>query len=85
MNIFLKANMRDIAHKEHAYFSQKHHADVALTQAKRQCKLMMGKPETLIGLAALGAYKGAVDAKPRAKRNQALMALGRTALLSLFQ
>ncbi len=85
MNIFLKSNMKDIAQKEHAYFSQKHHADVALTQAKRQCKLMMGKPETLIGLAALGAYKGAVDAKPRAKRNQALMALGRTALLSLFQ
>jgi hypothetical protein len=85
MNIFLKSNMKDIAQKEHAYFSQKHHADVALTQAKRQCKLMMGKPETLIGLAALGAYKGAVDAKPKAKRNQALMALGRTALLSLFQ
>jgi hypothetical protein len=85
MNIFLKSNMKDIAQKEHAYFSQKHHANVALTQAKRQCKLMMGKPETLIGLAALGAYKGAVDAKPKAKRNQALMALGRTALLSLFQ
>ena len=44
MNIFLKANMRDIAEKEHAYFSQKHHADVAVTQAKRQCKLLMGKP-----------------------------------------
>ena len=85
MNIFLKANMKDIAQKEHAYFSQKHHADVALTQAKRQCKLMMGKPETLLGIAAIGAYKGAVDAKPKAKRNQALMALGRTALLSLFQ
>ncbi len=67
--------MKDIAQKEHAYFSQKHHADVALTQAKRQCKLMMGKPE----------YKGAVDAKPKAKRNQALMAISRTALLSLFQ
>ena len=85
MNIFLKTNMRDIAHKEHAYFSQKHHADVALTQAKRQCKLMMGKPETLLGIASVGAYKGAVDARPNAKRNQALMTLGRTAFLSLFQ
>jgi len=55
MNIFLKSNMKDIAQKEHAYFSQKHHADVALTQAKRQCKLMMGKPETLLGIATLGA------------------------------
>ena len=53
MNIFLKSNMKDIAQKEHAYFSQKHHADVALTQAKRQCKLMMGKPETLLGIATL--------------------------------
>ncbi|WP_334020303.1 hypothetical protein [Alteromonas sp. S015] len=85
MNIFLKANIKDIAQKEHAYFSQKHHADVALTQAKRQCKLMMGKPDTLLGIAAIGAYKGAVDAKPKAKRNQALITLGRTALLSLFQ
>ncbi|MBT3136732.1 hypothetical protein KL866_16835 [Alteromonas sp. ALT199] len=85
MNIFLKADIRDIAQKEHAYFSQKHHADVAVTQAKRQCKLMMGKPETLLGIASLGAYKGAADAKPKAKRNQALMTLGRTALLSLFQ
>lgn len=85
MNIFLKANMRDIAEKEHAYFSQKHNADVAVTQAKRQCKLLMGKPETLLGIAAFGGYKGAVDAKPKAKRNQAMMALGRTALLSLFQ
>ena len=84
MNIFLKSNMKDIAQKEHAYFSQKHHADVALTQAKRQCKLMMGKPETLLGIATLGAYKGAVDAKPKAKRNQALMAISRTALWSLF-
>jgi hypothetical protein len=46
---------------------------------------MMGKPETLLGIATLGAYKGAVDAKPKAKRNQALMAISRTALLSLFQ
>lgn len=85
MNIFLKANIKDIAQKEHAYFSQKHHADVALTQAKRQCSLMMGKPETLLGIASVGAYKGAVDAKPKAKRNRALMVLGRTALFSLFQ
>lgn len=85
MNIFLKSNIEDVAQKEHAYFSQKHHADIALTHSKRQCKLMMGKPETLISIATLGAYKGAVDAKPKAKRNQALMALSRTALLSLFQ
>ncbi|WP_334060565.1 hypothetical protein [Alteromonas sp. S005] len=85
MNIFLKANIRDIAQKEHAYFAQKHHADIALTQAKRQCRLMMGKPETLIAISSAGAYKGAVDAKPKAKRNQALTAIGRTALFSLFQ
>ncbi len=60
MNIFLKANMRDIAQKEHAYFSQKHHADVALTQAKRQCKLMMGKPETLLGIASVGLGRTAL-------------------------
>ena len=85
MNIFLKSNIQDIAQKEHAYFSQKHHADIALSQAKRQCKLLMGKPEVLLGISALGAYKGAVDAKPKAKRNPEMMALGRTALMSLFQ
>ena len=64
MNIFLKANIKDIAQKEHAYFSQKHHADVALTQAKRQCSLMMGKPETLLGIASVGAYKGLASTAP---------------------
>ena len=85
MNIFLTSAMHDIAQKEHAYFAQKHHADVARSQAKRQCKLAMGKPEVLLAISAAGAYKGAVDAKPRAKRNQALLSLGRTALFSLFQ
>ncbi|WP_394224340.1 hypothetical protein [Alteromonas gracilis] len=85
MSFLLKENFENIAQKEHAYFSQKHHADIALTHAKGQCKLMMGKPETLLAISTIGAYKGAVDARPKAKRNQALMALGRTALLSLFQ
>ncbi len=85
MNIFLKSNIQDIVQKEHQYFSQKHHADIALTQAKRQCRLVMGKPQTLLAIAMAGAYKGAVDSQPKAKRNQALTALGRTALFSLFQ
>jgi len=85
MNVFIKSNIREIAEKEHTHFVQKHNAEVALTQAKRQCKLLMGKPETIIGIAGVGAYKGASDAKPKAKRNQALMAISRTALLSLFQ
>ncbi|BFT30011.1 hypothetical protein D210916BOD24_11870 [Alteromonas sp. D210916BOD_24] len=85
MNVFLKSTMKDIAQKEHNYFSQKHHADVALIQAKRQCRLIMGKPEVLLGIAMAGAYKGAADSQPKARQNQALMALARTALFSLFQ
>jgi hypothetical protein len=84
MNIFLKQNISDISEKEHTYIKQTNNADVALKHAKQKCALLMGKPETLITIMGIGAYKGATDANPQARRHQSLLSMGRTALLSLF-
>ena len=85
--ILLKDYMADIAHKERDFYAQRHHARLAEKKAKQQCRYLMGKPEILIGIVGLGAYKGMSDAKPKVKRNRktALMTIGRTALLSLLK
>ena len=85
--ILLKNNMADIAQKEKDFYAQRHHAHLAEKEAKQQCHYLLGKPEILLGIVGLGAYKGMSDAKPKVKRNRktALMTIGRTAMLSLFK
>ena len=57
MNIFLKKNLEDIRQCQHNYLAQKHHAEESFEEAKRDCRLLMGKPEVLLGIVAAGAYK----------------------------
>ncbi len=85
MNPIFKANIHEIAQKEHAYLLQKHHTESALDEAKHQCRLMMSKPEVIAGFVIAGAYKGAVDARPKATRNNVLLVLTKRAIASLFQ
>ncbi len=86
-NFLLKKNMTDIAQKERDFYAQRHHAHLAEKTAKQQCRYLVGKPEILLGIVGLGAYKGMSDAKPKVKSNRktALITIGRTALLSLFK
>ncbi|WP_420933119.1 hypothetical protein ACOJR9_11545 [Alteromonas sp. A081] len=79
--------MTDIAQKERNFYAQRHHAHLAEKAARQHCRYLLGKPEILLAIAALGAYKGMSDAKPNVKRNRknSLIAIGKTALLSLFK
>ncbi|WOI39150.1 hypothetical protein R1T43_09040 [Alteromonas sp. CI.11.F.A3] len=85
MNIFLKKNLEDIRQCQHNYLAQKHHAEASLEEAKRDCRLLMGKPEVLLGIIAAGAYKGINTDAPKSKRNQAIMTFVRTTALSFLR
>lgn len=86
-NVLLKEQLLDIEKKERDLYAQKHHASLAEENAKLQCRFLFGKPEVILSIVGLGAYKGASDAKPKVKKNRktALTTIGRTALLSLFK
>jgi len=85
MNIFLKKNMQHIRQCQHDYLAQKHHCELAQKKAKQHCHLLMGKPEVLFGIFTAGAYSGATSHAPSKKRNNALVTLARTALISLLK
>ncbi|MDO6567662.1 hypothetical protein Q4561_11390 [Alteromonas sp. 1_MG-2023] len=85
MNIFLKKNLEEIRQCQHNYLAQKHHAETSFEEAKQECRLLMGKPEVLLGIIAAGAYKGINTNAPKSKRNQAIMTIIRTTVLSFLR
>ena len=84
MTLLLSKALSEAKRQQKLYQLQKKNSDIALQDTTTRCKLLMGEPEVISGIFAVGLYKGAQTDKPKTTKNKAILSIARTTLMQFL-
>jgi hypothetical protein len=80
MTLMLGKALSEAQQQRKLYKLQKKNSEIAFQETKTRCKLLMGEPEVIAGVFAVGLYKGAQTDNPKTTKNKAILSIARTTL-----
>jgi len=84
MTLLLGKALSEAQQQQKLYKLQKKNSDVALQQTKTRCKLLMGEPEVIAAVFAVGLYKGTKTDNPKTTKNKAILSIARATLMQFL-